>query len=102
MIKEANFIVKVYKENPKIMQLNGELIDRVTFTARWLLKFCEEHNIEPPNLNELSDLIKKIREQIQRMDDELSDDFLHDKPSDGNLIEPSTISMKKKMHLVKL
>lgn len=51
-------------ETRRIKQLNLELMENLSHMSHWILKYCTDHGIEPPNLDKLLDLIRRSREFI--------------------------------------
>ena len=60
------------EEVVRVKQLNVDLLEHLTYTARWILIYCEKNNIKPPDMNKLLELISKSRELVQRMTESYS------------------------------
>jgi hypothetical protein len=51
----------------RVKQLNVELMEHLTFTADWLLRYCERNNIKPPDINILLELVDKSKNLVQKI-----------------------------------
>lgn len=56
------------QECMRVKELNIELMEHLSFTARWILRYCEGNDICPPDIDKLMELIAKSRQTIQKMD----------------------------------
>jgi hypothetical protein len=55
-------------ETLRIKELNLELMENLSHMSHWILKYCTDYGIEPPNLDKLLDLIRRSHELIENMD----------------------------------
>jgi hypothetical protein len=55
------------QEAVRVKELNVELMEHLAFTANWILRYCENNNVKPPDLDKLLKLIDRSRQLIQRM-----------------------------------
>ncbi len=53
----------------RIKELSVQLMEQVAFIGLWLLKYCQDNNIKPPNLDRLEDMLKNGREFVRKIDD---------------------------------
>lgn len=86
-------IINTLTELRRMHQLNFELLEQLSISCGWLI----EHRVSIPNANTLASLLSKamvLLTEIQGKDpkiiqyQELSDEFLQRKKSDGDLTEP--------------
>jgi hypothetical protein len=55
------------REVVKVKDLNIELMEHLTFTADWLLRYCERNNVWPPNTDRLLELMHRAKGLIQKI-----------------------------------
>ena len=49
------------------MKTNGELLEHLESTIRWLLHCCEKNGINPPNEYQLRRSVERAQELIQKL-----------------------------------
>lgn len=52
----------------EIKNLNIELMEHLAFTGHWILTFCQNNNIHPPNADKLLELIGRSRILVEEID----------------------------------
>lgn len=55
------------QEAIRVKELNVQLMEHLTFTADWILRYCERNNIKPPDLNRLYELIASAGDLVQKI-----------------------------------
>jgi glutaredoxin len=51
----------------RLKTLNMELMEHVSFAGHWIINYCKMNNIQPPNMDTLSELIIRSRRLIEQM-----------------------------------
>jgi hypothetical protein len=51
----------------RVKELNVELMEHLTFTSDWLLRYCERMNLKPPNIDKLQELISRAGDLVQKI-----------------------------------
>lgn len=55
------------EEAERFKEFNIELMEHLSFTANWILDYCEKNNLQPPNIEKLQNTIKKCRGLFERI-----------------------------------
>jgi hypothetical protein len=81
------------QEAIRVKELNVELMEHLSFTANWILRYCEKNDVRPPDLDKLLELIQKSRNVIQNMYEpySLPHKNQHDFKHAGDSTEPNYI-----------
>lgn len=79
-------LLRELEESSRFTELNIEFMEQNTYLANWLMNYCVENHIEPPNVEKLQYLIQKTREIIQKMNEPYarSDENLQGEKNDEN------------------
>ena len=69
------------EEAMRVKDLNVQLMEQLAYMGHWLLNYCDEHKITPPNVQRLLELIQvsktivnDIYEPYRRSDESLQKD----------------------------
>jgi hypothetical protein len=61
------YLKKQIQEAIRVKELNVELMEHLTFTADWLLRYCEKNNVRPPDIDKLLILIDRSKNLVQEI-----------------------------------
>jgi hypothetical protein len=83
-------------EAMRVKDLNVQLMEQLAYMGHWLLNYCDEHKITPPNVERLLELIQSSRkitndiyEPYRRSDESLQsnrDDGSDDKVTESFIV----------------
>jgi len=85
------------KEAHRVKELNVQLMEQLTYTSHWVLNYCNNHKITPPNTDRLLDLIQACKRIVKDIYEPYrrSDEILHgEKDNENRRRLDSTIGAK--------
>ncbi len=76
------------------IRINDELMEHLSSTIRWLMHYCEKNNMRPPNLEHLSNSVKKAHEYLHKLPSNQPslNRSNHQPPTEQNLMRKALIT----------